>query len=235
MTTTAAPAIFIPNPLPARILALDSTILEHSAKLVSRAQLIGTITNGDEFRDAEIVYSQITALAKEVDQERLELKRPIINLGKQLDEVAGEALAPLVIQRTGLRTKIDAWITAENDRRRKEAEECQARMRAEQAERQRLADEARRQAAAAAPAEDAPMPGEEPTAPPHEPLATVAPVLLKSSVLKKTNRKVLVIDDASLIPRELMDPNEKKIDALLRAGIPVPGCRLDVAPGFADK
>ena len=233
-------AISLPNPLPARILAsrilaLDSTMVDHATSLVAKAAQVTAITTSEGFRDAEIVYAQITALTKEVDAARLELKRPIIELGKQLDEVAGEALAPLVIQRTRLRTEIDAWVRAENERRRKEADEMQARMRAEQAERQRLADEERERQRQAMPAEDAPMPGETALAPPPEPVATVKAIELKSSVVKRVNRKVLVIDDASLIPRELMDPNEKKIDALLRAGIPVPGCRLDVAPGFADK
>ncbi len=90
-----------------------------------------------------------------------------------------------------------------------------------------------------APSEPPPVMVEAPPAPSEPPPVVVVPVVerlpvaaLGKSAVRSSTRQRLVIDNPTIIPREiagavLMVPDEKAIEKLLRAGVFVSGCRLE--------
>ena len=195
--------------------------------------------------------------AKQIEAERKRLKAPILDLGRQLDDAAGEALAPFFALKGDLGRKLMAYQDAENARRADEARRvaaaraaAEAEARRQQAEADRIREEAAAQQRAAK--ESAPsdaLPWELPAAvavvvperttiiPEYVP---PAPAPLKSSAVKRTTVKRLVIENAALIPPmvagvALWSLDDAAVTKLLRAGIAVPGCHLEETEIIAAK
>lgn len=219
-------AVSIINPLPATIVALSDKILAEANALAERANAT-VITDESSYAVANVTYRDMNALAKQVEKERKEIKAPVIALGKQIDEAASLALEPLEGERKALGEKIARFQAEENAKR--EAVRRQAEERARQEE-ERL-----RKAAEEAALMDLP-PGEEP--PVFEapvkvavPVAYTPPALAAAVVTRQVQR--VVIDDLEAIPlrgangvRLWKEPDTKAIEILLKAGVPVPGCKL---------
>jgi hypothetical protein len=237
-------AVTIASPMPAVSVLVSDEALNRIDKALHTSGVIAVIPDGDEqaFKVADAAYQALQVLSREVESTRETLKAPALAFGRSLDAAARDAVAPIEAEKARLGAVIKGWQVRENAKR----EEAAAK------EAQRIADEAAKakEAAriAALPQED-PEPGVDPEPVPEAPVFT-APVkpaviiptvmarpMVTSSVREK-RAKVLVIEDASQIPRELsgavlLVPDESQIKRLLTAGIKVPGCRLDEVVGTA--
>jgi hypothetical protein len=159
------------------------------------------------------------------------VKAPALAVCRQIDEIAKPVTTGLLEQRKALELRIAAWTTAENARI-----EAENRARREAA----LAEERRLEAARAADL----CPLDDPdTLKPIRVEAPAAAPLVRSGVTVRLVPK-LRIDDPAAIPRSirvgdadivLMVPDTQAITALLKAKVPVPGCRMESVPETAAK
>lgn len=243
-------AIVIHNTLPPSTLAITPDLLELRDSLVARAGIYQTVTSNDAFQSLDALTKEIIALDKRIEEERVRLKRPVIDFVQAFDAAFSDARTPLITERTRAGKLLVAWEDAENARIKAEHAAKQEEARKAAIEAKRLQDEEaqriREQAAQSVPEspdDDAPPPFDEP-----EPakvfiptvLPPAPPQMLKSSAVKRTARPKLVIDDASLIPRSiatavLLVPDEAAITALWKAGIAVPGTRYVTESSIGAK
>jgi hypothetical protein len=245
-------AVTISSPVPAVSVLVSDEALNRIDVALHASGVIASIPDGDEmaFKNADAAYQQLQTLSREIEKSRETLKKPALDFGRSLDAAAKEAVAPIEAEKSRLGAVIKDWQKRENARReelaRKAREEAE-RQRQEQIRLEREREEAARLAALP---KDDPVPGEDPVpvdeptvafVAPEKPAVPIQPVYVpppvKSSVREKVS-KVLVIEDAALIPRELsgavlLVPDEAQIKRLLTAGIKVPGCRLDELVGTA--
>jgi hypothetical protein len=247
-------AVTIASPMPAVSVLVSDEALNRIDKALHTSGVIAVIPDGDEqaFKVADAAYQALQVLSREVESTRETLKAPALAFGRSLDAAARDAVAPIEAEKARLGAVIKGWQVRENAKREEAARVAREAAAAAAKEAQRIADEAAKakEAAriAALPQED-PEPGVDPEPVPEAPVFT-APVkpaviiptvmarpMVTSSVREK-RAKVLVIEDASQIPRELsgavlLVPDESQIKRLLTAGIKVPGCRLDEVVGTA--
>ncbi len=247
-------AITIASPVPAVSVLVSEEALNAIDQALHASGVIAVIPEGDEaaFKAADVAYQRLQTLSRDIEKSREALKKPALEFGRSLDAAAKQAAEPLESEKQRLGAVIKDWQKRENARREELARQAREAAEAAQREAQRIADEqaAAAEAArrAALPVED-PVPGEDPlpvddvpvfVAPAKPavimPKPYVPPPVVSSVREKKT--KVLVIEDASAIPRELsgavlLVPDEAQIKRLLTAGIKVPGCRLDEITGTA--
>lgn len=196
------------------------------------------ITDTDSCRKAEVVLLAIGDALKMVEARRLELKKPITQTGKAIDEIASKLDKPLDSLKESLRTKIFAFRQAEREAKAKAEREASEKLRLEraaaekaarekaEAEAKALADVLGEPVVPAAP-EPLPPPPPRPAAPPPEP-----------SVVSQRMVPELEIVDASLIPyrigeRVLMIPDRDAIKAVLALNVEVPGARMISKPQLA--
>lgn len=184
-------------------------------------------TNGK----AEAVLLRLHDAMKAVEARRAELKKPITQIGKAIDEIAAKLEAPMDVAKRALQGRIIAFKAKE----REQAE--QARRDAEEkARRERLAaEEAARVKAAAEAKELAEVLGE-PVVVEPEPVKAPAPAALPavptaSAAVQVRKVMRLEITDASKIPHRigdtvLMVPDHAALKRVLGLGIEVPGARM---------
>ncbi len=236
--------ITIPNSLPPTLVAVSAETLDQVQALATRAQL-AQVVDVSSFEHADALMAEINRTIKAIESGRMELKRPVIDLGRQLDNAAGEALAPLLGVTADLRKRINDFTVAENQRRQEE--DRRRRAAAEEARRQAQAEaDAKRQAeeaaAASIPPEDLPPPDLTPVIIPE---VMVAPVreLRSTSVVSKRVKRV-VIKDPNLVPYELVmngQPtrlwllDEAKVRKLALAGVTIPGVEVIDDTALAAK
>jgi len=175
-------------------------------------------------------------LLKAIEVERVRVKAPFLDVGKQIDAAAAGIVDKLTLAARALATNIIAF-TREQERIRQEAE-TKARIERDRleaiqrAETMRIEEENRKRS------EEAKSKGVPAPAPVMAPIAKLvmsAPVMpppIKSTSTTTMKQKVLVIDDATLIPWSiggvtLLIPDEKAIKKLILAGVTVPGCRIE--------
>ncbi len=251
MSATPA-AVVITNPLPATFEAVGAEALAQAVALAAQAETLAPAT-AEELAGANAVFRQVDALTKRITSDRMALTRPIDALLDAIRDAERKATAPLLAAKAALGQRLVACERAIAEaaraaaaKARQEAEERalaeRRRLEAEQAAARKLAEEERAKAQAAADAEAAVFGGEAeqvPDLPPPAPVVVV-PVLERPAALavpvvksaaRTTTRQRLHIHDANLVPleiagRRLLVPDEKAIDALLRAGVAVPGARL---------
>ena len=241
----------VKNTLPAEIAAVAPVTMEKAGLMVSQANK-AAIIDAASLSSAEDLYRSITALAKQISSDRMDITRPIDALKDAVIAAERAATVPLLAAKAKLEPLISGYrkeqerIRAEAERKAREEAEAKARI-----ERQRLeAEQAARireqeEAAAAAERqaeEERKLFGESSVVVPEveaakpiivvpEVEAQLIPAALPKSAVRETVKKVLQIDDAKGIPIELagvrlLVPDTKAIDKLLRAGVAVPGCRL---------
>jgi hypothetical protein len=254
-------AVLIHNPLPAQIVALSGETGDLIAVIEARAAIIGPVQDADAYAAADALVGECTKLSKAIEAERKRIKAPILDLGRALDDAAGEAIAPLAAIKAELGRKILAYEQAENARRAEEARRvaearaaAEAKARAEQAEADRLRREAEARRIEAEMAQERMppcadlAPWDEPEALPEVPatvvivpeyVAPAAPLLKSASVVKKTIKRVEVTDPA-LVPKAFMGValwtlDMKTIEKLAKAGAQIPGVALVEVETIAAK
>lgn len=242
-------AITIPNPLPATLVALDEHVVGLVAGIVDELQAYADLP---AFSDADAdavqeLFRRAQKLEREIEASRTALKRPILDLGKALDEAAKGATVPLASAREAVKRPLLLWQKAkEEEARRIEEERRRAIEEQRRLEREAAAEAARLQAEAAANADDplatmlgmAPAQVELPPVPqvyvPEKPTAV-------AKAVKTVRRARLVMVDDSYIKRSvtgpdgtvyrLMVPDERAIKQALEAGLQVSqggeGARLE--------
>jgi hypothetical protein len=235
-------ALTLANPLPSVLVAISAEHTAALARLDAEAKAMGPIDSLEAYKAADALLSRIVAASKAIEADRAALKRPIIDLGRALDELAGEALAPLLGHKASIGRRLVAFQEQENARREAERQRIEAERRAAEeaaaAEAKRLAEaEAARVAAAAvaSPWDDVPEAVAPETAPWDEPEKIHTPivyeplpeVLKSSAVVRKTVREVVIVSP-ELVPREvagirLWSIDEKVLRKAALAGVQIPG------------
>jgi uncharacterized membrane protein YqiK len=228
--------------LPQSIIVLSEHETENRAALLAKitTALAAPITT-ETAAQANDAYTQCHRWLKDLEANRQTVKRPLLDLGKQVDDVAKKAAADMEAAKLALGRALAAYQQQENARIQAERDRIAAEARAEQerreAEAKALQDKLNAEAAERAALET--IPGEEP-APVLTPQVLVRPAelmpqhmpeLVKTAV-KVGVKKVLHIDDYSAIPFEVNGvPLWKELDrtavtTLLKNNVAVPGCRL---------
>lgn len=246
-------AVVVANNLPHELLALSGEALAQANALTSKAALLIITHEQPTIDAASAVFKEMGKLTKGIAEQRLAITRPIDALKEAIIAAERKATVPLLSAIAELGPKIhkaeqerdrlreeaarkareeaERKAKEERDRLEKARQELIAKQEAERAEAQRLADE------------EAAMFGEkaEPIAAPEPPPPVVivpvveTPAQLATAVPKSAVRKyvkeVLVINDASKIPRyiegiALLVPDEKAIEKLMKAGVKIDGCEL---------
>jgi hypothetical protein len=212
--------------VPAKVVALSQERADALDRLMELGSLM-LVADVAAHAAASQVQQQIATAEKELEAQRVALKAPALAVCNAIDEAARPYLKGLNAARKGLEQRIAAFQIEENARRageaRRLAEEAAAKER--ELEAQRAAD--------ACPLDDPieakPIRVEPPPAPP----------MLRSGVVARLVPK-LIIDDASLIPREfagfvLLKPDEAVITSLCKLGKVPPGCRWEKVTQTASK
>jgi hypothetical protein len=247
-------ALVISNNLPAQIPVMSHEALAKAQELVALAGVATVEPTAASLEQANALYRAIDKHGKDIAAARLELTRPIDALKSAVMEAERQATIPLTDAKVALGARIviaDSLLRKEiADAERKAREEAESKARAErerlEKERQELIakQQAERAKAEQLAKDEAAMFGveAEPLPPVEEPPPVVIVPVVEApgtfamtapkSAVRTSTRKRLVIDDAAKIPREiagavLLIPDEKAIDKLLRAGVAVPGCRLE--------
>ena len=238
-------AITIPNPLPSVLVAISGDALAQIAALESQAAGLTAIDTVDAYKAADEVVAQVVRVLKDLEAERKRIKAPILDLGRQIDEAAGEAVTGLTMVKSRLGTLLLAYQQAENRRREEERQRLAEAARIAEAENARIAELNRQElarvaalnasATEVAPWEEAA--GYEAPAlipvveiPGHYERQMAAAPLKSSAVVAKTIKRV-EITDASLVPRELSGVqlwslDLKVIEKLAKAGVQIPGVTI---------
>lgn len=237
--------ITIASPLPPVLVAISGDALAQIAALEAQAAGMTTIDTIDAYKSADEVVAQSVRVLKEFEAERKRIKAPILELGRQIDEAAGEAVTGLTMVKSRLGTLLLAYQQAENRRREEEHQRLAEAARLAEAENARIAElnrqELTRVAALNASATDA-APWEEPVAievpaiipvveiPGHYERQMAAAPLKSSAVVSKTIKRV-EITDPSLVPREfggvqLWTIDTKAVEKLAKAGAQIPGVTI---------
>ena len=231
----AAPLEVIPAALGERARALTATI----AALAVDGSVSYCVANS-QLVDAH-------AALRELEAARTRLKKPITELGREIDKVVATVAEPLEVAKRSLQSRVVAYQRAETEkaeRARREAEE-KARQEREAAERERArlqaeADAKAKQEAAelaavlGKPVEPTPAKVELPPAPKPAVIAP-APVLPKAAV-QTVQVPVLVVSDAGALAAwlvansraHLVEFKMRDIKALHDAGVPVPGLTVEM-------
>jgi hypothetical protein len=241
--TEKAVAVVVKNSLPAEIVAIDPALVAQASELSSKAQGlkvidIPTLEVGND------LYKAIDTLAKAISAQRLDITRPIDALKKAIIAAEESATAPLLDAKKALGEKIVACqreltrLKEEADRKAREEAEKKAREERDRLEKERQEKiaqqkkEAEEAAALGLDIEDA-EPIQEP------PPVVVVPVVIPPSMpdvpkaaARVSVRQKLVIFDEALIPVAMAGvilrvPDPKAIEKLLKAGVAVPGARLE--------
>jgi hypothetical protein len=224
--------------------ALVTPVIVADAALVQRANELTVLATNmkvdDEFAmvAADGCVNDSRALIAAVEAERVKVKKPFLEIGKQIDAAAVSMTAKLVDAVKVLQKNIKAFTDEQERIRQKAIAEAEAlRRKAEaeaQAERDRLAIKARAEAAAAA-AQNRPPPPP-PVMPIARPVPTFVapPPVLKSTSTTTQKRTVLVVDDLEKIPQMFgtamlwtKELNEAQIVKLIKAGTAIPGCHTE--------
>lgn len=235
-------ALTVRHDIPAPLEVLPADLGLKAQNLATAAKVL-EVTDAATFDAANRILMDMHAAAKAIEARRVELKKPITQLGKAIDGVCANVAEPLDVAKRTLQGRVVAYQRAEQekaDRARREAEE-KARQEREAAERerQRLQAEADAKAKQEAdemaailgkPVEPEKVTVEAPTfTPAPSPPITAAPV--KATAIQTRKVKKLVIDDEAAVPAYVGGQCLRPIDSgavrrALEAGIAVAGCRI---------
>lgn len=201
------------------VVAMTGETLKKVKALTRRARAL-KIRDAASFSKGDELNGEVRTLMRSIQKARTEVKAPVLQLGRDIDAAVKDVVEPLEQATAALSQRLLAW------------QREQERLRAEQeaAARKRM-EEAKAKAAEAENAEQAEAAHEELMQADEDMLAPKTPQAKPKSVTRRRT-KVLVIDDADAIPREiggvqLLVPDEVAIKRMLVAGAQVPGCRLE--------
>lgn len=227
-------------PAPLEVLPDD---LGLKAQNLATAAKVLEVTDAATFDAANRILMDMHAAAKAIEARRVELKKPITQLGKAIDSVCANVADPLDVAKRTLQGRVVAYqrkLQAEAEAARIQAEEKAAAERAKaEMERARLQAEADAKAKQEAdemaailgkPVEPEKVKVEAPKfTPAPTPPITAEPV--KATAIQTRKVKKLVIDDEAAVPAYVGGQCLRPIDAAavrraLEAGITVAGCRI---------
>ena len=229
-------AITIPNPLPAQVVLAPDLVAQAGA-LVERAAAIVAVESPEDLQAAEASFLECDDLAKAIHDARMEITRKIDAWKKTVMAAEDTATGPLTEQSKRLRKEIAAF-RAEVERQRREAERRRMEeQRRREEEARRLAEEQerkRREEAELFGVASEPEPAPVVEAPPIEP-EPIEQIDLGKAALETRYRTVLRVVDADAVPvsvagKCIRPVDEKAAEALMKAGVPVPGCVLEKKP-----
>lgn len=234
------------------VVVIEPAVLERRARLLTARSELGPVTRHN-LVEADRVVGDMAIHNRTVETGRKGFKAPYLTACQLIDEAAtaakiGGDLDTLTRDVARVKRELEAEAdaaAAERARIAREAEQARERAEAEAAERQRVLDELERRAAT--PEDHATLDAlreesEVAEAEAHQTIteaasrAWVAAAERESPPMPRlgthTKRPLrLEIFDITLIPREVngiatMVPDEAAINRLLKANVPVPGCRL---------
>jgi hypothetical protein len=195
------------------------------AEVILSISQMFTVTNHEEFVGANAELQSIKKKSKEIEAKRQELKAPILEAGRKVDDLFKPALAVLAAAEEAIKKQMIAY-QREQERIRKEAED-KARIELERAERARMKAIEKGDVTKVAKLE--------------ERVASIAATVADSPPLTKVRGfsiteiwNAQVVDFMALVkavaagkqPIELLLPNEKALDDLAKAhttNLSIPG------------
>ncbi len=232
------------------MVVIDSALAKSVDKCILTASCFDTIgeLNIDHANEA---IRDIAILAKEIEENRVQIKKPVDELVRRIQQAAKSVSVPLDRAKRELEGKIGAHLEAvewererietANAKRIEEARQEQERKRQEEeaAALERQVEKNKKQrrfGLGTLLGIKEPEADPEPEPVPATPAPAIAVPLEKvpervQSPVQIRKREVLQITDRTLIPLEvagvqLMKPDEAAITRLLKARVPVPGCKL---------
>jgi hypothetical protein len=243
-------AITIHNSLPAVLVAISGDALAQIAALEAQAAGMTAVATLDDYKAADEVLAQAVRVLKDLEAERKRIKAPILDLGRQIDDAASEAVTGLTVVKARLGSLLLAFQQAENRRREEERQRLAEAARLAEAENARIAALNRDEMARVAALTEAVAPWDEVEVAPPAIIPTVeitghyerqmAAAPLKSSAVVAKTIKRIEITDASLVPREfggvpLWEINIKAVEKLAKAGAQIPGVTITEVQITASK
>lgn len=192
------------------------TLRDEASSLVEMAESLEV--TAETLNDASDLLSWIAANKKRLEKQRVFLTKPLVDHQRAINGQFKDWMDPLNQADRAVRQKVLAY---QREEERKAAEARAAEEKRQREEQERLAAE-REASGDASPMEPAaPQPvAEAPQAPERS---------TRSSLGTTTVRKVWTfeIEDESAIPREYLAVDEKKIGAVVKAGVrSIPGVRI---------
>ena len=175
-----------------------------------------SVSSHEEFVLANAELQSIKKKAKEIEAKRQELKAPILDAGRKVDDLFKPALAVLAAAEESIKKQMVTW-QREQERIRREAEE-KARIELEKAERARIKAIEKGDVTKVAKLE--------------EKVATIAATVAEAPQVAKVKGFSITeiwsaqIVDVSKIPREYMIPDQERLDGLAKAhkeNLSIPG------------
>lgn len=142
-------ALTIPSHIGPSIIVINNEAMARIQDLTTRAGEIPAITTPAEFCAADALLADAIKIIKEIEAKRSEIKRPVIDLGRAIDDAASNATAGLTTIKTKLGKRLLAFQEAENARREEERKRLEAQRLAAEAEERRIAAERAAQVAKA--------------------------------------------------------------------------------------
>lgn len=226
---TPKAAVTVESTLSLPVVAVSPEVVSKVYDLVERADAIRRIESRNGFELADGVNGEIRKLARELEKNRTEVKAPILELGRAVDEACRGLASSLQDSANRLGREVLRFEKAE----REKAEKAERERREKEAELQREADaKAAAEAEVADLFEDAPAPEPAPRVELVAPKAAPAP---KSKSVSTRRVSTVVVDDFSKIPRAYLVADLPMIKRALSAGTDVPGCHLDTKETLVSK
>lgn len=96
---------------------------------IAKAQQITEITSITDLDDAAVALTLVKSLTRSVEDSRKEVKAPVLDIGKKIDQVAKDYLAPLEVEAKRLSVMVGSYQEAQRrkaERARQEAAEKEA-------------------------------------------------------------------------------------------------------------
>jgi len=148
--------ITVTGPLPRPEIELTSAAFNARTEAFTASGNIKAITCVGDLDRAAVVLTDVVALIRSVEKSRKEVKAPVLEVGRRIDAVAQDYLAPLEAEKKRLETLVGSYQEAARRKAEKEREEAAkaqadalAEMQAKQAAAMKAGDEAAADAARA--------------------------------------------------------------------------------------
>lgn len=222
--------IVVSGPLPRPEIELTPAAFNARTVALTASGNVKAIASVTDLDCAAAALTTIKSLTRSVEESRKEVKAPVLDVGRRIDAVAKDYLAPLESEAKRLSTLLGTWQEAE----RRKAE----RIRQEEAERQAkaLEDMQAKQAAAMATgdvaAADAARAEAADTIAASQLAVIEAEGARAEGVVTRTSWKFEVTDPAALYASRpelcIIEPNNAAIRAVIKAskGAAIPGLRI---------
>lgn len=126
-------------------LTIDEQAEEKKNELLKRASAITAVSDRDQAAGAQFEIRLLADMRNHVERSRKEVKKPVLEIGRKIDEMAKDFAADVMKEESRL-VKLVGDFAAEVERRRREAEAEERRKFEEAARAKREAEEAARRA-----------------------------------------------------------------------------------------